>query len=70
MEHNRALRIEKDVNWRMAETHPTLMLCGGPIEVTLQEKLVLQRVELDAIHDIYRYIKLERLRGGHREASQ
>ena len=42
----------------------------GPIEVTLHEKLLLQRVELDAIHDIYRYIKLERLRGGHREASQ
>jgi hypothetical protein len=23
------LRIEKDVNWRVAETHPTLMLCGA-----------------------------------------
>jgi hypothetical protein len=36
----------------MAETHPTLMLVAAPIEVTLQEKLVLQRVESDAIHDI------------------
>jgi hypothetical protein len=54
----------------MAETHLTLMLYGGPIEVALQEKLVLQKVELDAIHDIYRYIKLERLREGHREASE